>query len=360
MDSCKSCKGRRRVSGSMSMLRGEPFVYATRGERIESVHDVAACIADADGHVLRALGDIDEPVFLRSSVKPFIAADVVACGAATRFGFDARELAVMAASHNGESFHVAAVESILAKIGVDAGALQCGAQVPSYEPAAKALAATGAPATALHNNCSGKHAGMLAMCVHLGFDLRTYLALEHPAQQRILGFCARILGQRVEELPLGIDGCGIPVFATSLRHAARAFARFATLASLDDADAAALVTVRAAMVAEPAYVGGSERFDSALLVATGGRVVGKAGAEGVHADALCREGLGLVLKVVDGARRAVPPATMALLAAAGALAAPEVAALERFARPQIRNVAGHLVGFVESSPSDTTSAIVTS
>ncbi|GAC1348948.1 MAG: asparaginase [Vulcanimicrobiaceae bacterium] len=325
-------------------MRGEPYVFVTRGERIESVHHVAACIAADDGTVTHALGDIDEPVFLRSSAKPFIAAAIVASGAAARFGFDAREIAVMAASHNGEPFHVAAVESIFAKIGLTPDALQCGAHAPSYEPAATVLAASGAPPTALHNNCSGKHAGILALCVHLGLDPRTYTAYEHPAQQRILAFCARLLGEEARDMPIGIDGCGIPVFATSLRHAARAFARVATLASLEDADAAALVTVRDAMTAEPAYVAGSDRFDSALSAVTGGRIVGKAGAEGVHADALRREGLGLVLKVIDGTRRAAAPATMGLLAAAGALDPPETAALQRFARPEVRNVTGRVVG----------------
>jgi L-asparaginase II len=344
----------------MSTLRGEPFVYVTRGAYTESVHHVAACIADERGHVVHALGDIDEPVFLRSAAKPLIAADVVASGAAARFGFDARELAVMAASHNGEAFHVATVASILAKIGLDPSALQCGAHAPSYQPAAVALAASGALPTALHNNCSGKHAGILAACVHLGLDPSTYLALEHPVQQRILAFCARVLGEPVARMPVAVDGCGIPAFATPLRRAARGFARMATLASLDDADAAALETVRDAMVAEPAYVGGSERFDSALLAATGGRIVAKSGAEGVHADALRREGLGLVLKVVDGARRAAAPAAMALLAGAGAMEPPEAVVLERFAHAEVRNVAGRIVGFVTSFAADTISGAATS
>lgn len=336
-----------------STLRGEPFVAVTRGERAESIHDVAACIADARGNVVRALGAIDVPVFLRSSAKPFIVADVVASGAAERFGFDARELSVASASHNGEAFHVAAVASILAKIGLDASALQCGAHAPLYEPAARALEEAGEAPTALHNNCSGKHAAILALCVHLGADPRTYLALEHPAQQRILAFCARIVGEPVERLPLGVDGCGIPVFATSLRHAARAFARFATLEELSDADALALQTVRSAMIAEPAYVGGTERFDSALIATTSGRIVCKAGAEGVHASALVREGLGVVLKVVDGSRRAAPPAAMALLDGIGALESVERAALAPFARPEIRNVAHRIVGHVEPLAADT-------
>ena len=328
------------------------IVSVTRGDIVESRHEVAACLADARGTVTMATGDVERPVFLRSSAKPFIAAAVVASGAAEHFGFDAKEIAVACASHNGEPFHVEAVRSILAKIGLDVASLRCGAQAPSYEPAARALAAAGEAPSALHNNCSGKHAAILAMCVHLGLDPETYLEAAHPAQQRILALCARLAGEDAGSLPLGIDGCGIPVYATSLRRAAQSFARFATLDQVADDDARALEIVRGAMRAEPRYVGGSERFDTALIEVTGGRIVGKAGAEGVHADALLREGLGLALKVADGARRAAAPAAIELLREVGAFAPGEAEALGGFASPVVRNVAGVAVGRV-SAEADT-------
>jgi L-asparaginase II len=316
---------------------------------VESVHRVAACAVDARGTVVYAAGDIDTPVYLRSAAKPFIAAAVVASGAAARFGFGPRELATMAASHNGEPEQVDVVRGILGAVGLDAGALQCGVHAPSYEPAAAALAAAGENPTALHHNCSGKHAGILAACVHLGYDVATYLAPEHPMQERILALAARALGLPVSDLPIGVDGCGIPVFAAPLRAAALAYARFATLDGLSDADAAALETVRRAMAAAPFYVAGTGRFDTALIEATGGRIVCKAGAEGVHGDALVREGLGLVVKVVDGgAGRAIPPAVMAMLDQLGALEATEPAALEAFAAPPLRNAAGRVVGALET------------
>ena len=329
---------------------GVPFVAVTRGPLVESVHAVAACAADADGNVALALGDVDARVYLRSTAKPFIAAEIVRSGTAAYFGFDDRELAVIAASHGGEPFHVAAVRGILEKIGLGPEALQCGAHPPSYEPAAAALAAAGVAPSALHSNCSGKHAGLLAMCAHVEADPATYLDATHPVQRRVLAFCGRLCDEPLETLTLGIDGCGIPVFATSLRRAARAFARFATLDGLGDADAAALLTVRDAMSAQPAYVAGTGRFDTALIAQTRGRIVGKAGAEGVHGDALQREGLGLALKVIDGNRRAVPPATMALLTDLGALDGGERAALKDFASVAVANVAGRLVGTVEARP----------
>ena len=340
----------------MDAIAGVPYVYVTRGALAESVHAIVACAVDASGTVALEYGDIDAPIYLRSAAKPFIAAAVLASRANERFGFDEREIAVMAASHNGEPEHVAAVSSILEKIGLDEGALQCGAHAPAYDPAAAALAASGAKPSALHNNCSGKHAGILALCRARGYDRATYLALEHPAQQEILALCGRLLGEDPTRMPLGVDGCGIPVFATSLRRAARAFARFATLDEVDDADAIALELVRYAVAAEPFYIGGTGRFDSALPQATRGRIIGKAGAEGVHADALLDQGLGLALKIVDGARRAVPPATMALLGELGALEPSARASLEGFAASDVTNIAGAVVGAIRAGASDTIGA----
>ena len=325
---------------------GVPFVGVSRGELVESVHDVAACALDVHGNVRAALGDVDVPVYLRSSAKPFIAGAIVASGAAERFGFDDREIAVIAASHNGEPFHVACVRGILDKIGRSEADLQCGAHAPTYELAARALVAGGTAFSAIHNNCSGKHAGILALCEVLGADRATYLEPSNPAQQSILAFCARLTDGDAASWPVAVDGCGIPVFAVSLRKAALAFARFASLEGTSEADAAALWRVRAAVVAEPAYLAGTGRFDTDLIVATGGTVIGKAGAEGVHGDALLSKGLGLALKVIDGSRRATSPAAIALLEDLGALTPAARAALAAHASPAVRNVAGREVGRV--------------
>jgi L-asparaginase II len=327
---------------------GIPLVDVYRGEFVESVHAVAACAVDVEGRTLIERGDVEVPVYLRSTAKPFIAAAIVATGAAERFGFDARELAVMAASHNGEPFHVEAVRGILRKIGLDERALQCGAHAPSYEPAAAALAATGASPSAVHNNCSGKHAGILAGAVHLGADPATYRDPENPVQRHIAAFCGRAFADDPARWPTGIDGCGAPIFASSLRRTAGAFARLATLEGLDGDDARALGAVRAAMLAEPAYVGGTARFDTALMRITYGGIACKGGAEGLHGDALVRARAGFALKVVDGNSRATPPATLAFLRALRALEPGEVDGLAGFAEPEVRNVAGRVVGKISA------------
>jgi L-asparaginase II len=326
------------------MLSGAPLVGVSRGPRLESIHAVAACACDVAGNVLLALGPIDEPVFLRSSAKPFITAAGVRAGTVERFGFDDRELAVMSASHGGEPFHVAAVSGILAKIGASVADLRCGAHPPMYAPAAAALRAAGEQPSALHNNCSGKHAGILALARVLEAPLEGYCELDHPAQRAILSLCERVSDELFAPDRLGVDGCGIPVYATSLRNAARSFARLAGLAELDAADASALARVRAAIIAEPDYFAGTKRFDTDLIRAGYGRIVGKGGAEGVHASAVLDGGVGLVLKVVDGAARAIPPAATVLLRRLGALDEGQERALAAHARATVFNHAGKPVG----------------
>lgn len=327
-------------------LAGVPAVAVRRGARVESVHHVAACVCDADGTIVQRVGTVETPVYLRSSAKPFIAAASVRAGVLERFDFGERELALMSASHNGELGHTELVDSMLARIGASVDDLACGPHPPSYEPAAAALVQRGEQPTALHNNCSGKHAGILALAKVLGAPFEGYLEPGHPAQRAILALCERVSDDVFGEDKLGIDGCGIPVYATSLHNAARSFARFATLEGLEDADAQALARVGSAMANEPWYVAGTGRFDTDLMRATRGRIVGKAGAEAVHCDALLDAGLGVALKVVDGSRRAAAPATIAILDSLRVLEPAARVALEPHARAAVKNVAGRIVGEV--------------
>lgn len=320
------------------------LVEVTRGDLVESAHRVAACATDARGRVVYAAGAIDVPVYLRSAAKPFIAAAVVEAGASERFGFEPREIAVMAASHSGQPMHVEAVRSILQKIGMDASALRCGVHYPYDENAADALRRAGEEPTALHNNCSGKHAGILALCKVVGADPATYLSAENPAQRLILEFCARLSDDDATVWPVGTDGCGIPVYATSLRNAALSFARIASLDGISDGDAEALRAVRAAMLEYPQYVAGRGQLDTELMLAGGGNVVSKAGAEGVHGVAAIAQGFGYASKVLDGASRARAPSTIAALHRLGVLDDRIVGKLARFARPTVYNRAGLVVG----------------
>lgn len=322
-------------------------VEVTRGDLVESVHHVAACAATARGDVILRTGDIESPVFLRSTAKPFIAAAAIEAGVRERFELDMHEIAVMSASHVGEPFHIAAVRSILQKIGLDESALQCGAHLPYDEAVAHEMLRHGHAPTAINNNCSGKHAGILALCRALGSDVATYMDVNNPAQQHILAFCARLSDDDPATWPLGIDGCGIPVYATGLRKAAMAFARFGSLTNVAPRDAQALLVVRDAMVSHPEYVSGTGQFDTRVMTAGAGAIACKSGAEGVHGLTLIPQGLGLVSKVLDGTARARGPATMAFLRALGSPAA-HATDLAAFAEPIVYNRAGHAVGTIRA------------
>lgn len=326
-------------------LRAERLlVEVTRGDLVESIHRVDACAVDARGNVLFTSGDVESPVFLRSSAKPFIAAAGVKAGVVERFGLDSREIAVMSASHFGEPFHVAAVASILEKIGLDETALQCGVHAPYDEASAQALQRAGIAPTPIYNNCSGKHAGILALCLTIGADPATYLEASNPAQRAILDFCARVSDDDPATWPLGVDGCGIPVYATPLRNAALSFARLATLDGVDPADARALQTVRDAMSAHPEYIAGTNQLDTVLMQRTGGKLVCKGGAEGVHGVGAIERSLGFVSKVRDGAGRARGPSTVTALRALDVLDEAEATELGRIRRPIVYNRAGRPVG----------------
>jgi L-asparaginase II len=333
------------------ILDGPQTVAVTRGDGIESVHRVAWCVADDSGRILEGAGTLDVPVFLRSAAKPFIAAAIVASGAARKFGFDGPEIAVMTGSHNGEPFHIAAVRSMLDKIGLSEDALLCGPHLPYDEASAQSLLQAGQRPRAIHNNCSGKHAGILALSAMLGAPIETYLDRTNPVQEEILSFCARICGIDLSRLTLGVDGCGIPVFAVPLPAGATAFARLATLRNLDAADAQALRIVRDAMIAHPEYVGGTDEFDTAFMLAANGAIAAKSGAEGVHGMAAIGAGVGALLKTIDGSGRAVPPAAMDLARHAKLVDSTLLDALGTFVKPQVRNRGGRVVGGIELLPS---------
>jgi L-asparaginase II len=325
-------------------LSGEPIVEVRRGDSVESVHAVIACASDQFGEIELALGAIDEPVLLRSAIKPFIAAAVVRSGTADAFGFDDAEIALVAASHEGAPEHVRTARSILDKAGIPESALRCGAHLPYDEASAHELIARGEPPGAIHSNCSGKHAGLLALAKTLGAPLESYLEPSHPVQRAVLAICARAFGVHVEAIPIAVDGCGIPTLGLPMRAAALGFARFATLDGLDDEDALALARVSTAMIAHPGLVAGAGRFDTVLMETAAGAIACKGGAEAVHCDALIEAGLGLGVKIVDGGSRAVAPAVLASLRALGVWRPEWEATLGRFAHPVLRNVAGREVG----------------
>jgi L-asparaginase II len=320
------------------------LVEATRGAAVESRHRGACAVVDAQGKVVLALGDAERPVYGRSAVKPLQALPLIESGAADAYQLGAKEIALACASHRGEAMHVAAVGAWLGRLGLGVEDLECGAHLPTDPAAAQALIRTGAEPSALHNNCSGKHAGFLTTARHLGEKTRGYIEAAHPVQQRVRAVLEAMSGLDLARAPTGIDGCGIPVIGLPLAAIARAMARLADPAGLGEARAGAARRILAAMAAEPLMVAGTGTFTSAVLAACGRSVVPKPGAEGMFCAALPGKGWGVALKIEDGAARASEVAMGAILGRLGALEPQAAQSLAPFLTPLIRNVAGRDVG----------------
>lgn len=322
-------------------MASDPHVRVERGDRLESAHRIHGVAADADGTRLANLGDPERGLYLRSVAKPFQALPLVASGAADALGLTAAELAVVAASHNGEDAHVEAVRGILEKAGLDESQLQCG----THDPFPEARDHRGDENGALRNNCSGKHAGFLALASHLDASTGDYLDPGHPVQRQVRQIVARAAGLEVDDVGVAVDGCGAPVWFLPLEAGARLVARLADPSGLGDL-AGPLERVADAMEAHPWHVAGSDRFDTDL-VESSNRLVAKVGAEGVQAVANRNDGAGLLLKVEDGARRARAPATMEALRQLGWVDVRAFETLGDYWRPPVRNHAGQVVGGLE-------------
>lgn len=290
------------------------LVEVTRGGRVESKHSGAAVVMDADGGTVFAAGDIAQAVYPRSAVKAMLALPLVETGAADRLGLTEAEIALACSSHSGESFHVAAAESMLRKAGRDVSCLECGTHWPSSEEAARALARIGHEPSALHNNCSGKHSGFVCLACDQGLDPTGYVKPEHPAMREITAALADLTGCVLDEHNRAIDGCSIPTFAIPLAALAHCFARFGTGQGLAPERAAATRRIRSAVAANPIMIAGTGRFGTKLMTLLGARVFVKSGAEGVYCAAIPEAGLGIAVKCDDGAGRAAEIAMAALVA----------------------------------------------
>lgn len=333
------------------------LVEVTRGGFVESFHRGALAIVDAGGALHTALGDIERPVFPRSAVKVMQALPLVASGAAERLGLGDEELAIACASHNGEAAHAATAAGMLAKAGLDATALECGAHWPMWDVAGRALAATGAQPGALHNNCSGKHSGFVClgclMAAAEGRDARAFLSgyvqPDHPLMREVTAALQAATGYDLAQAPVGTDGCNIPTFGIPLRHLAHGFARIGSGQGLSPGHAAAAARLRRAAAAAPFMVAGTGRFDTRAMEALGERLFCKVGAEGVYGAALPELGLGVALKMDDGNNARAAEVVMAAVAAAllpqaAPLQAAQAALLADLAAPTLRNWNGTVVG----------------
>jgi L-asparaginase II len=332
------------------MESGPVLVEVRRGSIVEARHRGAIVAVEPGGHIVASIGDDELITSTRSAIKPIQAVPLVASGAADRFQLTSRELAVICASHSGEPMHTYTVAKILARIGLDERALRCGAHPPYSQEVALRLERDHVPASQLHNNCSGKHAGMLMAAVHRGLSIDDYILPDHPVQRAILSTLERMAGL-TQAPPVAIDGCSAPTFGIPLRSLALAFARLvnpwaayrAERPSVSPEEAEAAKRIVAAMTAHPEMVGGtSGRLDTDLCRVVRGKLIGKIGAEAVYAVGVLPQqefphGLGIAFKMEDGSRRALDPAVVETLSQLGLLSESELAELQAYHRPTITN-----------------------
>ena len=326
------------------------LVEVVRGGLVESRHRGTVAVADADGATVLALGDVARPVYPRSAVKPLQALPLIESGAAERYGFGDQEIALACASHGGEPAHVEVANRMLARAGLEVGALECGAHWPSHQPSSQALARSGGAPSALHNNCSGKHAGFVCVACAAGVEPRGYVGAEHVVQREVRGAIEGLTGVGLAAEQCGIDGCSIPTWAVPLTALAHAFAKFGTGQGLAPERAKAAARIRAACAAQPYFVAGTGRFCTEIMKLFGARVLAKTGAEGVFCGALPEQGIGIALKCDDGASRAAEVAMTAIIARFLPMPDEERRALDRFLRPALRNWNGIEVGGLRPTP----------
>jgi L-asparaginase II len=334
-----------------------PLVEVTRGSLVESRHRGFIAVVDASGAVVTSLGDIKTPAWFRSAAKPFQTIPIITSGAAARYGLTPRELAVITGSHSGERSHLETVLSILNKIALDESALKCGAHMPFDDASARRLRAENAEPRALHNNCSGKHAGMLAVAKHVGEPVDNYLDPDHPIQRRIRTSLARFADVNVDEIRVALDGCGAPVFGLCVVAMARSYARLAGArhAGIEPEMVEAADAVVSAMIEYPEMVGGTrDRLDTDLMLVAKGEIISKVGAEGaqllgVKPNERYPKGLGIAVKIEDGdIRRARDPVVIETLRQLGLLDDAQLAALAHYARATIFNHSKIEVGEVRT------------
>lgn len=306
---------------------------------IESKHLVDAIVIDRVGNTLFQSGDIDHPVFPRSAIKMLQTLLLVESGAAKALDLDARHLALASSSHRADPRHTRLVSEWLGQLQLSETSLICGAHDPERASLREEMIRGGAKPTKIFNNCSGKHTGLLSVCVHLGFDTKDYGNFAHPVQRELRKKLSEIYNMDLDQAPWGMDGCGIPTSAISLKVMVQALARFS--------DRPAGREILQSIAREPDLISGDGGFCTEVTRITNGRIFAKTGAEGVFTALDPERGLFFALKVRDGASRASYAGIANLLCQQGCFSKNEVDALDLFLHPIIKNWAGNTIGAIK-------------
>ena len=315
-----------------------------RGNWVENRHRGAYVVVDAEGTIIASAGDIDRPIFPRSAIKSMQALPIFARHADGKFHHTEEELALACASHHGEDVHVATANGLLTRMGLSAADLECGAHAPTNAVAREALRAAGGAPSPLHNNCSGKHSGMLSVALAMGVPTAGYVEREHEVQKAVRAAVEAVIGESLTEDKCGTDGCSIPTFAAPLRAFAFGFARMATGKGISPELGNAAQRLFDAATSHPHLVAGTGHADTLLMAAFKGRLMQKVGAEGVQCGAIRNKGWGYALKCDDGNIAASQAMLAGMLLKLAGPDDEQRKLLEGLAHLKIRSVRGAEVG----------------
>ncbi len=321
----------------------EILVNVYRDKLIESIHRGDVVVVDKNGNNVYTVGDDQKLTYWRSAAKPFQALPLIYTGAAEKYDFTEKELAIMAASHSGEPKHVKVIRDILKKINLTENYLKCGIHPPLHKESAEELYKSGKEPGPVHNNCSGKHCALLALSKYHGWSLTNYNDIHHPAQRLIIKTISEISGRKEDSIYYGEDGCGVPVFGLTIKEMAFAYSRLANplLLPVKYRDAAEIITT--GMEKYPDMIGGTDRFNTDLMKVTGRKLAAKSGAEGVFCIGV-HGNVGITVKIEDGNKRAVPPVILKILFNLNIISEEEVKKLQKYRKPAVMNNLGHKVG----------------
>lgn len=323
----------------------QPLVVLTRTKHVESIHAGYICATDSNNKIIFNIGDTRTKVYLRSAGKPIQAVAFVNSGAMERFNISLEELAVICSSHSGENFHREMVSSILNKIGLSEDDLECGVANPYNQDMLNELIKKGKRPSRLYNCCSGKHAGMLALCRHYGFPVKGYTKLNHPVQQLILKTISELLECDWADISTGRDGCGVPSILITLHQASYLYSLLAQGFKGRSRYKDCFGLIQKAMISYPRMVNGDKEFCTDLITHSDGRVIGKVGAEGIYCLSVPEKQLGVCIKIYDGNERAVYPVAVSLLKELGILYGSALERLKLWAYPPVKDHKGDIVGY---------------
>jgi L-asparaginase II len=324
------------------------LVEVIRGGVLESFHRGSVCIVNESGDIIFSKGNVQQICYPRSAMKLLQVIPLIVKGGIQQFNLTPKEIAVMCGSHNAEAEHLETVRSILTKIGCSEHDLNCGAQYPTYKKDADEMLIQGIKPGPIHNNCSGKHAGMLALCKLMGIDTKNYLHAEHPAQLEIRKACAQFYEYPEAEMTIALDGCSAPIFSIPIYNQALAYKNLVSAKKFGAANEDACNTIINSISTYPHMVAGTKRYCTDMMKITAPMVIGKTGAEGVFCMAFTQEKLGVCIKIDDGKMLPQYNVAQALLETSGLFSEEQLSPIHHYRQQEIKNFSKLITGEIRT------------